>query len=193
MRRTETLASKRHENAAQPAEELGRVRRRPKIGPADDLDEGHAAAVVVEAGEAVRIRKAVVQRLARILFHVYAPDPDAVPRAGRLVLEEPVGRERLVVLRDLVALRQVGIEVVLAGEDGGRLDRAAERERGAHRQFDRARVQDRQRPGQTQADRTDVGVRRRAEPRTAGAEDLGRREELRVNLETDDRFIHGQG
>ena len=54
-----------------------------------------------------------VQRLARVGLEVRARDAD--PRA--VDIEPAVDRDRHVVLRDLVVLRHVGIEVVLAGED----------------------------------------------------------------------------
>ena len=51
----------------------------------------------------------VVQRLARVLFHMNARDPDGADAAA--------GGQRLVELGDLVALGQVRIEIVLARED----------------------------------------------------------------------------
>ena len=61
-------------------------RRRPKnsaasaadrmSGSLDDLDERHAAAVVVDVGAAVGIGEAFVQRLAGVLFHVDARQAD---------------------------------------------------------------------------------------------------------------------
>ena len=76
--------------------------------------------------------------------------------AARSNSSAALGRERPVVLGDLVALREVGIEVVLAREDRALVDRAPERQRGLHRQLDRAAVEDRQRAGQAEADRADV-------------------------------------
>ena len=54
--------------------------------------------------------------------------------------ELPVRAERLVVLADLVALRQVGIEVVLPVEDGAVGDRAVEREAELDALLDRPAV-----------------------------------------------------
>ena len=113
-------------------------------------------------------------------------------RAAALVIDPPGRRQRALVLRDLIALRQVRIEVVLAREDRQRLHRAAERVPGAHAELDRPAVQHRQRPGHAEADGTDVGVRRRAEARAAAAEDFRLRQELRVDFQTDDR-LEGHG
>ena len=117
------------------------------------------------------------------------PTRDAPPVGGKGDLA--VGGERPVVLRDLVALGQVGIEVVLAREHRRRMHRAAERERGARRQFHRAPVEHRQRPRQPEADRAQRGVGLGAEARGAAAEDLGRGQQLRVDLEADDRLKVG--
>ncbi len=63
--------------------------------------------------------KAVVQALAGVFFHVQARDTDALRASvcGRHIDPAMLG-DGLVELRDLVALGQVGIEVVFAREDG---------------------------------------------------------------------------
>ena len=94
-----------------------------------------------------------VDELRGVLLEVHAVDP----HAGQLA----AAAQRLVVLGDLVALRQVGVEVVLAVEDRARRDLAAEREADHQAEVDRARVDHRQRAGQPEADRAGVGVRRR--------------------------------
>ena len=73
------------------------------------------------------------------------------------------------------------------------MDRAAERQRGARGELHGAAVQDRQRPGQPEADGTERGVRLGAEPRAAAAEDLGGGQQLRVDLEADDRLKRWHG
>ena len=65
--------------------------------------------------------------LAGILLHVCALDVDGEFLAtGKLNLDLTIERDRLVELADLVVLREVGIEVVLAREPTGRSDAAAE-------------------------------------------------------------------
>ena len=132
-----------------------------------------------------------MQRLAGVLFHVDARDADAAARPSRAgELDDAAGRERLLVLRDLIALRQVRIEVVLAREDRRLVDPAAERERrrGCAKST-AARFSTGSAPGKPEADRADVRVRRRAERRAAAAEDLRRGQELRVNFQADDGFV----
>ena len=80
---------------------------------------------------------------------------------GRGHVDIAVLGERLVELGDLVALGQVGIEVVFAGEDGALADLAVEGEGGQGGELDGALVEDGQGSGQAEADRADVGVRGR--------------------------------
>ena len=86
------------------------------VGLADDFDQRRAAAVQVDVGVAVGILEAVVDALAGVVFHVDARDADALVRAVHHDIDAAVLGQRLIVLRDLVALGQVGIEVVLARE-----------------------------------------------------------------------------
>ena len=97
-------------------------------------------------------------------------------------------RERLLVLRDLVALRQVGIEVILAREDRTLLHVAAERDRRGHREIDRPAIEHRQRAGQADAHRARMRVRRRAKCSGTAAENFGGREQLGVDFQPDDGF-----
>ena len=99
--------------------------------------------------------------------------------------------QRLVELRNLIALGQVGIEVILAGEDGALAHLAVDGQRGQRGELDGLLIQHRQRAGQSQADRADVGVGRRAEMIGATAEGLGRGEQLHVDLEADDGLVFG--
>jgi hypothetical protein len=149
----------RHEDGAEPGEELRGIGGRPEVRLGDDFDQRHAAAVEVEVGAGAGIGEPVVERLAGVLFHVDPGDPDAARAAAGLELHGAAGRQRPIVLGDLIALGQVRIEVVLAREHRRRLHRAAERMRRPHRELDGALVQDRQRSRQSQADRADVGVR----------------------------------
>src|SRR5687767_10746278 len=74
-------------------------------------------------------------------------------------LELAVGREGLIVLRDLISLRQIGIEVVLAREDRLLVDVQTKRECSARAEFDDAPVQHGQCARQTETDRTSIRVR----------------------------------
>ena len=84
----------------------------------------------------------------------------------------PSCRERAVVLRDLIALRQVRIEIILAREHAAAVDRAADREAEADRALDGAAVQDRQHARQCNVDRGGMRIRRGAECGRCTGEDL---------------------
>ena len=108
-------------------------------------------------------------------------------------LDRAVGRERLLVLRDLIALGQIRIEIVLPREDRMGVNPAAEGERGPNRQLHGPAVQDRQCARQPEADGTQLRVGLGAEAGAAAAENLGGRQELRVDLQADDRLKRGHG
>src|SRR5881394_2266030 len=96
--------------------------------------------------------------------------------------------DRAFVLADLVALRQVGIEVVLAREDRARVDLCADGEAEADRVLDRALVHHRKDAGQCDVDRRGLRIGLRAEGSGCGGKDLAPCEELRVRLDADDDF-----
>ena len=103
--------------------------------------------------------------------------PRRAPSAPVTSIVPSIG-QRPLVLRDLVALRQVGVEVVLPLEDRDLVDAAAERERGAQRQRHRLARGHRQRARQRQAHGADERVRRRPEAVGAAAEQLRPRQQL---------------
>ena len=104
-------------------------------------------------------------------------------------VEVAVDVERLVVLADLVRLRHVRVEVVLAVERAWAGWCSSSASADAHRQLDGVAVQHRQRAGQAERDRIDVGVRLVAEAVGARAEQLGRGGQLDVHLEADDQLV----
>src|SRR6202012_438985 len=106
-------------------------------------------------------RGADVDRLRRVLLEVGAGDAD--------LAELPFAADRDVVLTDLVGLRVVGIEVVLAVEDRARRDLALERDPDLQRGADRLFVGDGQDARVGEADRAGVDVRLVAEGERAAA------------------------
>jgi len=174
-----------HEQVAKRAQVGGCFRAGAQIGVAHDFDQRHAGAVQVDD----RIAADAVQVLAGVFFHVRACDADAPGFAVDFDVEVALGRERLLELADLVALGQVRIKVVLAGEDAAFVNRAAERQRRSYGQLYRFTVDDRQRAGQTQTNRANVGVRRLPEVRAAAAEELRLRQQLRVDFQPNNDFV----
>ena len=163
------------------------------VGLADDLHQRRAAPVevhqrVVGAVDAAR-GAAGVDQLARVLLHVHPGDAHPVGAAVlQLHVQMPADAQGQVVLRDLVGLGQVGIEVVLAVEDGALGDAAVEGQGDAGGVLHRLLVGHRQHARMPQADRADVGVGRLAEGDLAAAEHLGAGAQLHVDLEADDGF-----
>ena len=91
---------------------------RAQVGLGDDFGERRAAAVVVDVAAAVGIRETLVQIFGGVFFEVQAGDADSLARA--VVIDfEPAGQgQRQLVHGNLVALGQIGIEIVFAGEAG---------------------------------------------------------------------------
>ena len=112
-----------------------------------------------------------------------------MPTRTAVDVEPAVDGDRLVVLGDLVVLRHVGIEVVLARErrllGHAQVDRLGE----AQRVLDHALVEHRQRARQPEAHRAHVRVGLGAELVGAAAEQLRGRRQLAVHLEPDDRLV----
>ena len=134
-----------------------------------------------------------MQALAGVLLHVQSSDADPLRLSrGRRHIDPAVLCDGLVELRDLVALGQVGIEVVLAREDGALAHLAVDGQGGQRGVLDGLGVEHRQRAGQAQADRADIRVGGRAEVVGATAKGLGRGEQLDVDFETNDGLVLGQ-
>ena len=158
----------------------------------DDLDERSAGSVDVDeravgTGDAA-LGTAHVHVLRRVLLEMRPDDADLELAVGRRQRHVPVHAERLVVLGDLVALRQVGIEVVLPMEGRALGDLAAEAEAEQDRHLDRALVRHGQRARMGEADRAGAGVLGREVLELAAAEHLRPRLQVDVDLEADDRF-----
>ena len=136
----------------------------------------------------------VVHRLAGVLLEMQPLDADLdvlefsfAVRADRdrhLSLAD----DRLLELRDLVALRQVGIEIVLPVENRLVIDLRLQAEAGADRLAHAFLVDDGQHAGHGRVDQADIGVGRRAEGGRGAGEQLRLRRHLRVDLEADDDF-----
>ena len=93
--------------------------------------------------------------------------------------------DRVVELADLVALRQVRVEVVLAVEAREAVDPRLQPQPGPHRLLDAEAVDHRQHARHRRVDQADVGVRLGPEGRRGAGEELGVRGDLGVHLEAD--------
>ncbi len=98
----------------------------------------------------------VVHQLAGVLLDMDALDPDLLGRALVLLVEQDLdlalADQRVVELADLIALRQIGVEVILAVEAAPAVDHRVERHAGAHRLADALAVRHRQHPRHRRVD-----------------------------------------
>ncbi len=171
---------------------------RTKVRLSDNFRQRRARAIQIDVRKAIDIRQSFVNILAGVFFEMQARDlhghrPPVVRVAGFVAigghdLKGAVCRKRLIVLRDLIALGQVGIKIILAREDRSLVDVQSQRQRCARAEFDRAPIQHRQRARQTETHGTRVRVGRVAKMRRAAAKDFRRSVQLRMDLEADDGF-----
>ncbi len=177
---------------AEEAEEPHRLVGRAQVGFRDDLEERRTTAVevderVVGADRAARSRRRRGRSSRRPPRGARGRSRSRGRRrrsARRICPARTEGLE----LADLVALRQVGIEVVLAREDGVLGDLAVEREAEEDRHLDRAcRSAPAARPGARGRPGT-CACSRRAVLERAAAEHLRLRLEVAVHLEAADEL-----
>ena len=99
-----------------------------------------------------------------------------------------LAHDRRLVLADLIALRQVGIEIVLAVEHRLQIDLRLQAEAGADRLPHAFLVDHRQHAGHRRIDQRDVRVGLAAERGRGAGEQLRLRGHLRMDLHADDDF-----
>ncbi len=158
----------------------------PDIGTGDDFHQRHAGAVEIDEGH---VGVHVVDRLAGVLFEVDALDAHPARHARPHVDDHlALADDRVVELRNLVALRQVGVEVILAVEGGDQIDLGLQTQPGAHRLLDAIVVDHRQHPRHRRVDEGDVGVGLGAEGGRGAREQLGVGRDLGMHLHADHQF-----
>ena len=140
----------------------------------------------------------IMHQLARILLDMDALDPDDLVFGdpGLLVsLDQqlPLTHDRVVKLADLVALRQIGIEVVLAIEPAVFVDLRLDRHAGAHRLADAFAIGHGQHARHRRIDKADLRVRLGTEFGTRAAEQLGVGSDLRMDFEADHDLPFARG
>ncbi len=175
----------RHAQQPQP---LRGVRGRAQVGLGHDLHQRRAAAVEVHdacLGGMDATRRAGVDELGGVLLQVHTVDAHLAQAA--------VAGQRNVVLGDLVALGQVGIEVVLAVEDRTRRQLAAQGHADHEPEVHGLGVRRGQRAGVPQADRAGERVGVLAERQLAATEHLGPGAQLHVDLQPDDGLVCALG
>ncbi len=151
-----------------------------------DLHQGRAGAVQVDIALG---RRQVVDQLARVLFQMQALDADVEEGAVLgLHLDDTLADDREIELADLIAGRQVGVEIVLPVELAAPVDLGVEAQAGADGLFDAVFVQGRQHAGKAGVDQRHLFVRPRAEADGGARKQLGLRRHLGVDLQPHDDF-----
>src|SRR6185503_11350746 len=92
-------------------------------------------------------------------------------------------------LRNLIALGQVWIKVILSGKNGNRVESAIQGQGGFRGHDSRFPAQNGQGTGKTKANRARVRVGRRPKCGRTRTEDFGLGQQLRMDFKTDDRFV----
>ena len=156
-------------------------------GRRHDLHQRDARAIEVDVGHG---RMLVVHQLARVLLDVDALDADALGAPLVLLVEQDLdlalAHQRVEELADLVALRKVGVEVVLPVEAAPPVDLRIERHAGAHRLPDALPVRHRKHARHGGVDQRHLRVRLGAKCGRRAREQLrSRRRDLRVDFEAD--------
>ena len=129
-------------------------------------------------------------------MHTFDPDLHGLPlgaAAGFVAFrshdsERPVRGERFVILRDLIALRQVRVKIIFPRKDRRFLDLQSECKGGPRSEIDHPPVENRQSSGQAKAHGARVRVRLRAGLDSTPAKYLCRGRKLGMDLHADDGF-----
>src|ERR1700760_3243477 len=115
------------------------------------------------------------------------PDGGAVT-AREFDRDLALAHDRRLVLADLIALRQIRIEVVLAVEPRAQIDLRIEAETAAHRLADALLVDHGQHAWHRRVDQRDMRVRLAAKLRRGAGKQFRLRGDLGVNLQPDHHF-----
>jgi hypothetical protein len=160
-----------------------RLPRAAQLGLRDDLEQRRACAVQVDARHALKI---LMQGFPRVFLEVRSRQPHHLFFPVHEEADLAALHDGQLVLADLVALRQVGIEVVLAREDGAAIDASLHGEAETDGVLHCGAVHYRQRSGQGKIHCRSVRVGRGAKIGGRPGEDLAARGKLRVRLDADD-------
>lgn len=172
---------------------LRRVHRRLR----DNLHERRAGAVIVDQ----RISGVVVQ-FPHVFLEVNARERDffvlthhVAGRAGEFDFDRTAETDRLIVLRDLIIFRRVGIEILFTVPFADGRDVAAEKQTRFDDRIEGRFIHHRQRAGERKHDRIGQRIGLVTKARADARENFGMSFNLNVNLQTDDGFVvhHSEG
>ena len=174
------------QDRAQLGEEGLRLLGRAQIGLRHDLHQRHARAVEIDA---LMVGCWSCSAFAGVLLEMQPLDADGDRLAAFQIDDHlALAHDRRFVLADLVALRQVGIEIILAVEHRLQIDLRLEAEARADRLLDAFLVDHRQHAGHRRVDQRDVAVGLAAEFGRGAGEQLRLGGDLGMHLHADDDF-----
>ena len=132
----------------------------------------------------------IVHQFAGILLDMDAFDADPLGAGfGVLFVQHDVDRalahDGVIELADLIALRQIRVEIIFPVEARPFVDLRLDRHTGAHRLPDAFAVGDRQHAGHRRIDKGHLRIGLRAERRRRARKQLGVRRHLRMDLQAD--------
>ena len=162
-----------------------RFLRRADVGLGDDLHQPHAGAVQIHVGV---VRVLVVEALAGVLLKMQALDANLEGVVLEIDDDDAFADDGVLVLRNLIALRQIGIEIVLPVEHRMMIDLRLEAEACADRLGHAFLVDHRKHARHRRVDKAHMAIRLTAESRRRAREELRVRKHLRVHFQADDHF-----
>ena len=165
--------------------------RTADVGLGDNLHQRTARTVQIDIAHR---RMQIVHRLAGVLLKVDALDADNafVTRFG-FDSEHAFPDDRVEELADLVTLRQIGVEIILAIKARPLVDFGAQREARPHCLPHALAIEHRQHPRHRRIDQRHLAVRLRPERRRRTGKQLGVGRHLGVNLEAHDDLELARG
>ena len=182
--------AQRDDDCAQLLHVSGGLGGRADIRLGDDLHQRHARAVEVHIG---RVRIHVVDRLARVLFQVQALDAAGegiilFARHFDIDLDLAFAHDGVGKLADLIALREVGIEIVLPVEPAVGVDLCLQAKTGADGLLHAEPVDHRQHARHRCVHQGDIAVGVGTKGGRRAREQLGVGRHLRMDFEPHDDF-----
>jgi hypothetical protein len=177
-----------HEDIAKASQVGDDLVGRSHIRFGHNLQQRRAGTIEVDDADAC---SRAMDILTGILFQVGTSNPHALVRLSGRDINPAMFADRRLVLGNLIAFREIGIEVMLPRKSVVLADPAIQGKTRPDSHLDRSPVDDRKAAWESEADGAGLTVGRQAEHRPTSAKHLRLRSQLGMDLDTDDDFIAG--